>query len=255
MKMLSTPESTSLRVAALASCAVATSKRPAAVPVRCASAGPEKYSLGPGISPARMRCRSFLLIAEQSAVPTDSLARARRAEVAHGGDARLHGYARHRLHDRNELVGEFVLERAGVRFTDMKQVTVGFPQPRQHAHAVGVDDLRSGWHCERPLTSNGADAIAGDQDDGVLERRPAESVDEAPAYQGERNLRLGLRGLLCWLRCGGRDARQHYAGERRGTPEAQNDFRRLSEIERGQTRARRSGMLPLIAAAVWKSNG
>ena len=62
-------------------------------------------------------------------------------------------------------------------------------------------------------------------------------------------------GFVVLARRGDRDARQQHAGERHEPPEDQNDFLRLSEIERGQTRPRRSGMLPLIAAAVWKSNG
>ena len=84
-------------------------------------------------------------------------------------------------------VGVLLLPVHVVGVADDHQVRVRLPEPREHVHAFGRDDLESVRNVQRVHRSDRDDLVALDEDDAVGHRAAAVAVDQATADQ---------RGLL-----------------------------------------------------------
>ncbi len=71
------------------------------------------------------------------------------------------------------------------------QVAVAVDEARENGLALGVDHLGAGGNGDRAAPADGLEPAALDNDDGVLDRRPAGAVDQSAALDHERFFRHG----------------------------------------------------------------
>lgn len=128
-------------------------------------------------------------------VPNRNARLERPAEIArarHAGEEQLLRRGRH--DDRLELLRVGLVPVCVVGVTVDHQVHVHVPESREHGHAFCGHDPGACRDVDRSHLPDGADALAIDQDDGVMNRPAAESVNQRPADERHdvRRLRRGV---------------------------------------------------------------
>jgi hypothetical protein len=81
-----------------------------------------------------------------------------------------------------------------VRVAQDHQVDVHVHEAGEDAHARGVDHGGAGGHGDFAPRAHGHDALAGDENDAVVEGRPLVAIDHLPADEGEGRLGSSLGG-------------------------------------------------------------
>ena len=117
----------------------------------------------------------------------------RGAQVArsrHAGEQQLFRRGRHDLLLEPAAVGRVPVLVVAVAHDHQVDVHVG--ETRQHTHPLGRDDPHAGGNRDLAAAADCGDALAGDENHTVLDRRPAVAVEDTAADQGQRGL-LGLR--------------------------------------------------------------
>ena len=105
----------------------------------------------------------------------------------------------------------------------------------QHAHALGVDDGRARRDRDLAARPHGHDAVAGDEDDAVLDGRALVAVDDLAADEGQRRLGRSL----------GRGRRGRAGAAAAGRARASVIATRASFMGAKASAAPRSGQSPL----------
>ncbi len=110
----------------------------------------------------------------------------RRAQIARAGHASQQELPRGRRHDFGAEAGRVgFVPVLVVTVAEQHRVHVRVPESGQHVHALGGDYFGVRRDGQFAHLANRLDPGALDQDDAVGERRPAESVDQSPADQGD----------------------------------------------------------------------
>jgi len=136
-------------------------------------------------------------------------------------------------HDHRFELGEVgLVPMRVVGVADDHGVDVHVPEPGEHGHAFGRDDLRARRHGERADLADGGDGLPLDEDDAVPDRRAGKSVDEGAADEG-----FDFRG---WSRGLGAEAGDEGGGDQDGeschrreiTPSGESSGHRSSVVGR-----------------------
>ena len=117
------------------------------------------------------------------------------------------------LHHLGVVGAHHVVPRRVVPVAEDVEMHVQIDQPRHHGVAIGVDDLGARRHGEPALIAHRDDAVAVDEHDGVLARRPAKAIDQIPADNRERRLDRGGRRLRHLTGGAGRGKSNGYGGD------------------------------------------